>query len=681
MENWISSGESSESEAELNTIGSVPLRWYDGYEHIGYTREGQRIPRRFPANALQQLLLSGSDPENWRTLYDEKNDREYQLTDEDLQLLWQYKRRVLPQLVGSAEIIAWAPHQLFPLHQSEEPKRRFLPSKHEASRIRDIIRGLEEGRIIPLTKQKEQHAKQRAQWRFPTHDLWLNDAVEEVESGHSGRKVQTRARSYISAPKMPPPGHIESYNPPDESMPSQDEQEAWKRAAPEDRLIPYLPRKFPSLRAVPAYRQYLAERFQRCLDLYLCPRVLRHRMQVNDPERLLPPLPDPAELAPFPTRLSMTYGHGRQQRQAPALRCVAAHPVHGNWLATGSDNGIVEIFDVISGSLTCRLDLGTWQVSDGQKRSQQRDPIVSLSWLGGPGRGPTDLVLLIGVGTCLYVVRVQPLISGRVASHSVDECMDECVPAIPQRAPATVALPTEVQWRELGNDDKAGLPPGTLVIDHGKRIRHVAVHARCDYIAVVASDSNGNTVYMHQLSRRHTQVPFRKRLANVQCTAFHPNRPFFFVATMQHIRVFSLATRGLIQKLAPGVRWISTIDVHPGGDNVLCGSYDKRLCWFDLDYGEQPYRMIRNHTMAVRKACFHPRLPLFASASDDGTIHIFHATVYDDLGKDPLLVPVRILRGHQIVERLGVFDIAFHPRLPWLFSVGADGTCHLWTET
>ncbi|KAF6003811.1 Ribosome bioproteinsis protein 1 [Cyanidiococcus yangmingshanensis] len=153
MDHWISSGESSESEGELNTIGSVPLRWYDGYEHIGYTRAGQRIPRRFPANALQQLLLSGSEPEQWRTLYDERNDREIQLTDEDVQLLWQYKQRLLPRLAGSEEVIAWAPHQPFPLHQCEEPKRRFLPSKHEGARIRKIIRGLEEGRIVPLLQR------------------------------------------------------------------------------------------------------------------------------------------------------------------------------------------------------------------------------------------------------------------------------------------------------------------------------------------------------------------------------------------------------------------------------------------------------------------------------------------------------------------------------------------------
>ena len=56
------------------------------------------------------------------------------------------------------------------------------------------------------------------------------------------------------------------------------------------------------------------------------------------------------------------------------------------------------------------------------------------------------------------------------------------------------------------------------------------------------------------------------------------------VANLQrHVRIYDLATRQLEKKLNPSAKWISSIDVHPGGDNLLLGSYDKRLCWFDLD--------------------------------------------------------------------------------------------------
>jgi ribosome biogenesis protein ERB1 len=135
----------------------------------------------------------------------------------------------------------------------------------------------------------------------------------------------------------------------------------------------------------------------------------------------------------------------------------------------------------------------------------------------------------------------------------------------------------------------------------------------------------------------------------------------------------------LIKTLQSGVKWISSLDVHPGGDNVIVGSYDKRLCWFDLDLSARPYKTLRYHSQAIRQVTFHRRYPLFASASDDGSIQIFHGMVYNDLLQNPLIVPVKILRGHEVVNSLGVLDIEFHPTQPWIVSSGADHSLRLWT--
>lgn len=127
---------------------------------------------------------------------------------------------------------------------------------------------------------------------------------------------------------------------------------------------------------------------------------------------------------------------------------------------------------------------------------------------------------------------------------------------------------------------------------------------------------------------------------------------------------------------------ISDIDVHSSGDHVLVSSYDKKLCWHDLDYSVRPYKTIRNHEKAVRAARYHPRLPLFADAADDGSVHIFHGMVYDDLSKNALIVPVRkIVDAHQVRDSLGVLDIAWHPKLAWLFSAGADGKICAYVDT
>lgn len=72
--------------------------------------------------------------------------------------------------------------------------------------------------------------------------------------------------------------------------------------------------------------------------------------------------------------------------------------------------------------------------------------------------------------------------------------------------------------------------------------------------------------------------------------------------------------------------------------------------------------------------------PLFASSSDDATAHVFHGMVYADLMTNPLIVPVKILRGHEMCDYAGVLDVAFHPTQPWLFTAGADTTICLFVN-
>jgi ribosome biogenesis protein ERB1 len=72
------------------------------------------------------------------------------------------------------------------------------------------------------------------------------------------------------------------------------------------------------------------------------------------------------------------------------------------------------------------------------------------------------------------------------------------------------------------------------------------------------------------------------------------------------------------------------------------------VCRYDLDLSTKPYKALRYHTYAVKGAAFHNSYPLFASSSDDGTAHVFHGRVYADLMTNPLIVPVKILRGHKV---------------------------------
>jgi ribosome biogenesis protein ERB1 len=234
-----------------------------------------------------------------------------------------------------------------------------------------------------------------------------------------------------------------------------------------------------------------------------------------------------------------------------------------------------------------------------------------------------------------------------------------------------------------------------------------------------ASGGGHGGVWIHQVSRRHSQAPFKKIKGSVQLVLFHPSKPHLFVAvrslaiafiifyektygpsqTQRYVRIYNLSEQKLLKMLTPGIRWISSMDVHPSGDHLIVGGYDRKLCWFDLELSEKPYKilryamlvpythyaqlifhvhLIRYHSRAIRSLHYHPSYPLFASSSDDGSIQIFHARVYSDLLTDPLIIPLKILRGHDVREGLGVLQVKWVPKQPWLVSAGADSTAAVW---
>jgi len=56
------------------------------------------------------------------------------------------------------------------------------------------------------------------------------------------------------------------------------QEKSWKEKEPEERRIDFVPQQYSSLRLVPSYPRYVNELFERCLDLYLCPRQRKMRV-------------------------------------------------------------------------------------------------------------------------------------------------------------------------------------------------------------------------------------------------------------------------------------------------------------------------------------------------------------------------------------------------------------------
>ncbi|XP_064393432.1 ribosome biogenesis protein bop1-B-like isoform X2 [Halichondria panicea] len=615
----------TDDEEELrNTVGNIPLAWYEDYPHRGYDIDGRAITKPPTVDELDEFLAKMESPDYWRTVKDPVTGRDVVLTDEQLDLIKKIERSEFPEQTGDP-YEPYTDHfthekQLFPLSSALKPKSSFAPSKWEQRKVSKLVQAIKAGRIQP---RKPPHKP-----KF--YDLW----------GQGDETTAGRHRMHIPAPRLKLPGHAESYNPPPEYLPTPQERDEWAGQDPEDRDKEYLPQQFDSLRQVPAYPRFIQERFERCLDLYLCPRQRRMRVQV-EPEELLPKLPKPRDLQPFPTTLALEYkGH------KGLVRCVSVEGVKGQWLASGGEDVTLRLWEVVSGRCMGVVTL--------------EDTPTSLEF--APGQSRT--LLAVAFGNSVEVVNHG--LGDRLVVSATDKFIADL--------DLSSAESSAYSWSR-----KSTLNHEAIRISHNKPVKQVTWHNKGDYFATVSSDSSGSEVVIHQLSKSRSQTPFKKLKGSVQRVAFHPTKPFFFVATQTYVRVYNLAKQELIKKLLSGVKWISDMVVHPSGDHVLLSSYDKRVVWFDMDLSAKPYKTLRHHKQAIRSVCCHPRLPLFASASDDSSVVVCHGQVFNDLMQNPQIVPVKVLRGGPISNNMGVLDCVFHPVQPWLISAGADSIIRLFT--
>ncbi|KAI8825959.1 NUC169 domain-containing protein, partial [Fimicolochytrium jonesii] len=632
-------------EETTNTTGNVPKEWYDEFPHVGYSIDGKPIMRGEKGDQLDNFLSIMDDPNAWRSAYDSIEDKNVVLTKEELAIIKRIQSGGFPDAEEDPyqPTVEWFSSQTMQtaLSAAPEPKRRFVPSKWEAQRIMHIVRAIRQGRIVPGKKPDNKPSLQDRMY-----DIW-GDAIDPIERGIM----------HISAPKASLPEHDESYNPPQEYIPTEKEAAEWRALDAPDRPRNFLPRKHDNLRSVPGYDRFIQERFDRCLDLYLCPRIVKKKLNI-DPDSLIPKLPNPRDLKPFPSQLAITFkGHSAR------VRHFSMDP-SGQWLASASDDSSVKLWEIVSGRC-----VSTWKFDE---------PVSMVAW--NPNKSVA--LLAVSVKTDVHFV-VPPLIAAPAEAIDATEALVAHLWTL--QTPTTNAA---CKWVKPATAPATSTPTKpriltTLSFTHN--VTHLTWHRKGDYLATVAADARSSAVLIHQLSKKQTQNPFSasKRSATsntlVQRVVFHPSKPIFLVATQRAVRVYNLGTQKLVTTLIPSTKWISSLAVHPAGDNVLVGTYDKRVAWFDLDLSSKPYKQLRYHAKAVRDVAFANRYPLFASAADDGNVNVFHGMVYADLMMNPLIVPVKTLKAHDVVDGLGVLHVEFHPTQPWLLSSGADGTLKLFS--
>nr|MBE5724359.1 putative ribosome biogenesis protein BOP1-like protein [Cucujiformia] len=258
------------------------------------------------------------------------------------------------------------------------------------------------------------------------------------------------------------------------------------------------------------------------------------------------------DLQPFPTILAAQFiGH------KDMVRTISTNKV-GDLLLSGSDDGTVKI----------------WQTRDQRclKTIKTDDIVRCVEWC------PNAALSLVLVATGKRVLLINPHVDNPVIYSKTDSVLQE---ASSVQSVMSERVKTTVQWSQ---PDEEFFNRGVrVVLNHFKEVNQVTWHGRGDYFATVMPDGQNRSVVISQISQRKSQLPLTKSKGLIQCVQFHPIKPCLFVATQRHIRIYDLVKQTLVKKLVTNSKWISTMSIHPGGDNLLVGTYDRKVLWFDLD--------------------------------------------------------------------------------------------------
>ena len=111
----------------------------------------------------------------------------------------------------------------------------------------------------------------------------------------------------------------------------------------------------------------------------------------------------------------------------------------------------------------------------------------------------------------------------------------------PATLPPQLATPSLLKWTSSSDPEK----PALVIANRSGLTKQIAWHARGDYFATVCTftpdrchigrcvDTNlasDGGVWIHQVTKRHSQSPFKRIKGTVQMVLFHPKKPNFFVA-------------------------------------------------------------------------------------------------------------------------------------------------------
>jgi len=340
--------DSSDEEILLRT-GNVPRVWYKEYDHAGYDINSNKVIKPDKEDEVEKFLKQANDKNWWRNIFDEDNNKQIFISKKDIELIKRIKsgKFANPDLQGE-EYEYFEKNlekELFPASNHRRGKKAFEVSKNEKKLVNRIIAAYKNG-FIKLFDDELQEEKDKKKDEG-LYDMWSGENTDP--------NIYNPGKGF-PAPKRPLPDVEESYNPPDnvvESLTERkqefDKNNIYNLPVTEDEKI-FEAKKYDCLRKIPFYKDLLPENFYRMCDLFMSSRVIRKKKDLNEQD-LIPQLPKPEELKPFPTMESVIYrGH------ESSVVSICMDP-NGKFMISGDTSCFVMFWDIDTSKIIKRISV------------------------------------------------------------------------------------------------------------------------------------------------------------------------------------------------------------------------------------------------------------------------------------------------------------------------------------
>ena len=619
LKNPVISDDSDDEEVELKT-GNVPLKWYENESHLGYSLKGDKIKKRMETSQIDNLLSSESNPDFWRTVYDELNQKTVKLTTEQIRLLKRIKNKAyIDDTIKNTDYNYEVPVDPRPMKDTPVIKRRFMPSMHERKKINKIVFAMKMGWFKPPPPLPTK----------PTIEDFIND-VSDVWGG--SKNDLSRKLAALPPPKLSLPTHEHSFNPPMEYQ--EDPKPAPK-----------------NLRGLENNNELLKDNFERLMSLYLAPRVKKKKIHMR-PEDLVEELPNLEELKPYPTKAAYQI-----DTSSSFIKSISMSH-NDNFLAVVDDFKTLYVYHTLTTRLVFKTKLDT-------------EGIISCKFTA------SGLLMV----TCEESINFYALKLNFTQYKQCVKYFDEIYQTHKddknENEKVSFSFPFFSQEPKERSSYLAHLMKAEFLVN---KVASSSLHVKEQYVCIVTkkADDTRQLDVINIPRCKHTKISIKAK-SKIQKTLFHRTKPFLFIMTVGHIFVYDLQKQQIKKKLISGCRYLSDMQLHSSGDHLLVSSYDRQVLWFDVDSNEYPFKKMKIHNLAVRAVGLSEHYKLASSCSDDGKIVVQHVKIDTEGFAFPVIIPLKALFGHKkSPQGLNILGSTFFNSKYWLASCGADGKVIVW---